>query len=226
MLSVISMYRVLVTGGSRGIGKEISKLFNGRGYEVHSPERNELDLLSKVSIETYIKNNPKGFDVIVNNAGINPINLIEDVTYEDLENTVAINLIAPTLLIKGFVPGMKQKGSGRIVNIGSIWNVVSKPGRAIYSSTKHGIHGLTMTLALELSQFGILVNTVSPGFTLTDMTKMNNTSLEIEKIEKNIPIGRMADPIEIAKAVFFLGSYDNTYVTGQNLVVDGGYSIQ
>ena len=220
------MHSVLVTGGSRGIGKAIAEVFAENGYDVHSPARDELDLSSKASIEAFIGRNKEGFDVIINNAGINPINLIEETDERDIDETVMVNLIAPMLIVRGFAPKMKQRKSGRIVNIGSVWNVVSKPKRSVYSSTKHGIHGLTMTLALELSGFGILVNTVSPGFTLTDLTKQNNSPEDIRNIEKNIPVGRMADPAEIAAVVFLMGSFDNTYITGQNIIVDGGYSIQ
>jgi len=220
------MYSVLVTGGSRGIGKAISEAFAKNGYDVRSPGRDELDLSSKRSIADFIKKNKEGFDVIINNAGINPINLIEDTKESDIDETMMVNLIGPMLLIRGFAAKMKEMKRGRIVNIGSIWSVVSKPGRSVYSATKHGIHGLTMTLALELAPFGILVNTVSPGFTLTELTKKNNGPEEIKKIEKMIPAGRMAEPSEMAKAVFFFGSFENTYITGQNIVVDGGYSIQ
>jgi len=220
------MHRVLITGGSRGIGKEISKIFTESQYEVFSPERHVLDLASKKSIENFIYKNPDGFDVIINNAGINHVNLIENTQIADIDEMIMVNLIAPTLLIRGFAQRMKQRKTGRIVNIASIWSVVSRAGRAIYGSTKHGIHGLTMAIALELSEFGILVNTVSPGFTLTDLTKSTNGAEEIKKIEEQIPLKRMADPAEIAKVVFFLGSFDNTYITGQNIVVDGGYSIQ
>jgi len=221
-----SMYSVLITGGSKGIGKASAEVFDNEGYEVCTPKRSELDLTSRESIFSFIKDNSDGFDVIVNNAGVNSINLIEGVSTSEMEETLMVNLIAPILLVKGFVPMMKLKRTGRIVNIGSIWNVVSKPGRSIYSSTKHGVHGLTTTWALELSKYNVLVNTVSPGFTLTDLTKKNNTQSELKKIEEKIPIGRLALPEEIAKIIFMLGSYSNTYITGQNIVVDGGYSIQ
>ena len=92
------------------------------------------------------------------------------------------------------------------------------------SATKNGIHGVTNTLAVELAKYNILVNTVCPGFTLTELTKKNNTAEEIKKISDEIPMGRMAEPKEIAQVVYFLCSDDNTYLTGQKITVDGGYA--
>ena len=119
---------------------------------------------------------------------------------------------------------MKLQNYGRIVNIGSIWGIVSKRGRVVYSATKHGIHGLTKTLAVELAEYNILVNTVCPGFTLTELTKKNNTDEEIAKISLNIPMGRMAESEEIASMVCYLVSDKNTYATGQLIAVDGGFT--
>lgn len=219
------MRKVLVTGASRGIGKAIALKFNSEGYDVYTPTRQELDLLNEASIRDYIENNKnKRFDVIVNNAGINDINDIEVITDNEIEQMVATNLIAPIKLLRGFVGAMKENKYGRIVNIGSIWAVVSKSGRTVYSATKNGIHGVTNTLAVELAPYNILVNTVCPGFTLTELTKKNNSQEEIEKICSNIPIGRMAEPKEIAEVVFFLASEKNTYMTGQKITVDGGYA--
>jgi 3-oxoacyl-[acyl-carrier protein] reductase len=112
------------------------------------------------------------------------------------------------------------------VNLGSVWSIVSKPGRLSYSSAKHAIDGLTNTLALELAEHAILVNTVCPGFVDTEMTRQNNSSEEIEALCKQVPLGRIASPNEIAELVYFLGSEQNTYITGQKLVIDGGYTIQ
>ena len=219
--------KALITGASRGIGKVTAQKFINEDYEVYAPTRSELDLADDISIEKYIeKYKDVKFDVIVNNAGINDINLIENITDNEIENMFQVNLLGPIKLLRGFVNGMKQKNYGRIINIGSIWAVVSKEGRSIYSATKNGIHGITNSLAIELAPYNILVYTVCPGFTLTELTKKNNSEQEIASISKQIPMGRMAEPKEIAEVVYFLGSDFNTYITGQKIVVDGGYSIK
>jgi 3-oxoacyl-[acyl-carrier protein] reductase len=119
---------------------------------------------------------------------------------------------------------MKAKGYGRIVNITSIWSVVSRSGRSLYSLTKWGIIGLTKTLSIELAENNILVNSVAPGFTKTDLTESTNSKEELKTINSQIPMKRMAEPIEIANLVAFLSSNLNTYITGQNIVIDGGYT--
>ena len=136
----------------------------------------------------------------------------------------ALNLIAPIKLIRGFAGKMKENRYGRIVNIGSIWAVVSKPGRCVYSATKNGIHGVTNTMAVELAPYNILVNTVCPGFTMTEMTKKNNTPEQIEELSREIPMQRLAEPEEMAEVIYFLCSEQNTYLTGQKITVDGGFS--
>jgi len=221
------MKRVLITGGSRGIGEKIVELYRVHGYEVEAPTRAELDLASRDSIENYIsRNSAEGFAIIINNAGCNYIHSIEEMDEQDLQEMMNVNLLAPIRLLKGFIPKMKEKGFGRIVNIGSIWGVVSKPGRGGYSATKHGIHGITNTLALELAPYHILVNTVCPGQTLTELTLKNNSPEELRRIEQEIPLGRLAQPEEIARVVYFLGNEENTYLTGQQIIVDGGLTIK
>ena len=221
------MNLVLVTGGSRGIGKAIAERYKNAGCEVLTPPRSELNLLDNDSVDKFIANNKdKKFDVIVNNAGINDVNLIEDITDEEITKMLMTNLISPVRLIRGFVNQMKTRKFGRIVNIGSVWAVVSKEGRAIYSATKNGLHGITNTLALELAPYNILVNTVCPGFVLTELTQKNNTPTQIEQLATNIPLGRLAQPSEIAEIVYFLGSELNTYLTAQKIIVDGGYTAR
>lgn len=221
------MKTVLVTGGSRGIGKKAAEKFESEGYIVYTPGRNEMDLSDDESVECYIKSHSQqGFDVIVNNAGINEINKITDVTDNEIQQMININLVAPIKIIRGFTETMKKNKYGRIVNIGSIWAIVSKPGRSIYSVTKNGIHGLTNALAVELAPHNILVNTVCPGFTLTELTRKNNSNEEIINISQDIPIRRMAEPEEIAELIFFLCSEKNTYITGQKIAIDGGFTAK
>ena len=221
------MKTVLITGASRGIGKATTEKFLLSGYSVFAPTRAELDLSSALSVSDFLnKYQDVSFDTIINNAGINDINLLENVNDDELFNMLEVNMISPIKLLRGLICGMKKKNYGRIINIASIWAVVSKEGRSIYSATKNAMHGITNTLALELAPYNILVNTVCPGFTLTELTKKNNSEEQIKEISKEIPLGRMATPEEIANVIYFLGSEENTYITGQKICVDGGFTVK
>lgn len=221
------MRKALITGGSKGIGKSIAEKFAANGYDVRTPSRAEMDLSNEESVKKFISENKNGyFDVIINNAGLNEINLIDCITDDEIKIMIQVNLISPIMLLRAFTEQMKNNRYGRIVNIGSIWAVVSKEGRAIYSATKNGIHGVTNTLALELAPYNILVNTVCPGFTLTELTKKNNSEESIIKISSEIPMKRMAEPHEIAEVVYFLGDEKNTYLTGQKITIDGGFTVK
>ena len=113
---------------------------------------------------------------------------------------------------------------GRIINISSIWGVISRPKRVMYGVSKFGLNGLSKSIAAEYGDKNILANSVSPGFTQTELTQKTNTKKEIEEIADKIPLKRLAYPNEIAKAVEFLASEKNTYITGQNIIVDGGFT--
>ncbi len=206
--------RVLVTGGSRGIGKEICDVFAKNGHEVIAPTREELDL-SKPITATYDK-----IDILVNNAGINRIKPILEA--DDLE-TMQINYFSPLSLFKNCLPHMQKQYYGRVVNVGSIWVDFAKPGRSSYSASKNALHSLSKAITAEYATYNILANTVSPGFILTDMTKQNNSEDDLRNIRSKIPLGRLGNPNEIACLVYFL-SVENSYISGQNIVIDGGYS--
>jgi 3-oxoacyl-[acyl-carrier protein] reductase len=137
---------------------------------------------------------------------------------------MAINLRAPLLLSQAVAAGMRERGWGRIVNVASIWSVITKPGRAMYTAAKAGLAGLTRTLAVELAPSGVLVNTVSPGFTRTELTAATLSPQDAASLAGQVPAGRFAEPAEIAQVVLFLASPANTYLTGQNIVVDGGFT--
>ena len=217
---------VFITGASRGIGLATAKKFTQAGYTIIAPTRSEMDLSSPESIRSYFEQENLNVDCIVNNAGINPLANIEDVEDSDLNETLAVNLVAPMLILKALVPFMKERRYGRIINISSIWGVVSKEKRVVYSTAKNGLHGITNTLAVELGPFNILVNTVCPGFTNTELTKKNVAPEEAQKLALYIPVGRFAEPDEIASIIYFLGSEQNTYITGQKIVVDGGFTAR
>ncbi len=214
----------LVTGASRGIGKAIADQLRVNGVEVIIPTHAEMDLESNESIDKYIESLSMTVDILVNNAGINPIASFQNISENDFANTLQINLIAPMRITRALIQGMINQRYGRIVNISSIWSLVSKPGRITYSVSKNGLNGFTRALAVEVAQYNILVNAVAPGFVNTDLTKLNNSPKDIETIINKIPLGRLAEPEEVANYVGFLCSDLNSYITGQCLVLDGGFS--
>lgn len=214
----------LVTGASRGIGAAIANKLIGLDYKVLTPSRLELDLSLDYSVESYLAKLDEPIDTLINNAGINRIAKLENIQNEDVRDTLQINLLTPFRLIQFLAPQMKARKYGRIVNISSLWGVVSRDGRTSYSMSKTALNGMTRSLAVELAPFNILVNAVAPGYVMTDLTRQNNSPAEIEKISQSIPIQRLAKPEEIAGVVSFLCSEQNTYLTGQTIVVDGGYT--
>lgn len=215
--------KVLLTGASRGIGKAIKMLLEENGYTVTAPSRNEMDLKSSESIKNYMSKFG-GADILINCAGINDLASLDEMTEEKLREMIQVNLLSQTMLIKYISPYMKSQKYGRILNFASIWCDFSKERRIMYSIAKAGVKGLTTASAVELSKYGILVNAIAPGFVNTEMTSQNNTPEQIKIISEALPIKRMAEPKEIAEMVMFLVSEKNSFMTGQTIFVDGGFS--
>jgi len=214
----------LITGASRGIGFAIAELLKKNEIEALVPSHTELDLSSNQSVDSYLSKLKTSVDILVNNAGINPLGEIAQLSDQDIEETIQVNLVSPLRLIRGILPGMLKKNYGRIVNISSIWSTVSKTGRGIYAISKSGINALTRSIAIETAKNNVLINAVAPGFTNTELTKKNNPKEALERIEKQIPLGRLAEPAEIAELVLFLCSEKNSYITGQTILIDGGFT--
>lgn len=230
---------VLVTGGTRGIGKQIADDFSELGANLlitgtKPKEQNEIDtnvryycvdFSNKESSVKFFSEISKlnRIDVCINNAGINRINFIDETLVEDWNDIVSVNLEAPFMITREISKIMKKNRYGRIINISSIFGIVSKEKRSIYSVTKFGLRGLTVSTSNELAKYNILVNAVSPGFVLTDLTKRMLSEEEIEELSSQVPIKRFAMPDEISRVVMFLSSKCNTYLTGQNILVDGGF---
>ena len=162
-------------------------------------------------------------DILINNAGENKPLPLDEVEPEALARILAVNVSAPFLLSRYLGVAMAERGWGRIVNISSVYSMVSREKRSMYSTSKSALNGLTRALAVELGPRGVLANAVCPGFVDTELTRQNNTPKEIAALCELVPLGRLAAVREIAEFVYFIGSDLNTYVTGQTLPIDGGF---
>ncbi len=238
---------VVITGGTRGIGASMVENFYKAGANIittgtnineveklNSNRKNkkikyyQLDLTSKKSTEKFLDEiiKLKKIDILVNNAGINKIESISKIKLDDWDKINEVNLRGPFILTRAITKIMKKQKQGRILNISSIFGVNSKAKRAAYSATKWGLVGFTKAAALDLSKYNILVNSLSPGFVNTELTQRILGKDKINEIVKTIPLGRLAQANEIALAALFLCSDLNTYITGQNIVVDGGFTSE
>jgi NAD(P)-dependent dehydrogenase (short-subunit alcohol dehydrogenase family) len=227
---------VLVTGATRGIGAAIATAFRTAGAEVigtgtqaassgsfdeyFQADFTDVDQISACA--EYVRRTEP--DVLINNAGINrnlPFVEIDPIMFQRIQQ---VNVFAPFSLCQASIPSMQRKGWGRIVNISSIWGKIGKEHRASYSASKFALDGLTLSLAAEHAADGILANCVAPGFTDTELTQKMLGEEGIHKILTTVPIRRMAGVDEIAQFVVWLGSPENSYITGQNIAIDGGFS--
>ena len=234
----------LITGASRGIGKAIAKKFADNNYNLvinYTSDKTDLEELKKEFKETevlFVKADVSDFkqcegivkqaiekfgkiDVLVNNAGITRDNLLMRMKEEDFDNVLNVNLKGTFNVTKNVVPFMMKKRSGKIINIASVVGVSGNAGQANYAASKAGIIGFTKSIAKELASRNIYANAVAPGFMATEMTEVLSDSVK-ENINSQIPMKRMGTADEIANVVYFLGSEQSSYITGQVLNVDGG----
>ena len=232
--------KALVTGGTRGIGRAIAERLSELGAEVVVTGRSEqppewlgnlgflcVDFSNKEAITSFCDKVAAmpDLDIVINNAGINHIDRIEDYPEDRFEEVMAVNYAAVYRVCQAAARSMLACGrSGRIVNIGSIWATNTREGRSAYSASKAGVAGMTRAIATDLAPKGILVNTLSPGFVLTELTERTMGAKGIAEVSEQIPVGRLAQPAEIAEVAAFLASANNTYLTGQNIIVDGGFT--
>ena len=230
-------YCAVVTGATRGIGYAIAERLLKDGLEVvvtgtakesnfpDGAEYYQVDFLNDEEVlgfTTYLKG--RNIDILVNNAGINKIGEFANIAIDDFDRILRVNLRTPFQLCQAVIPNMKQNSWGRIVNLTSIFGNITKEYRAPYSSSKFGLDGMTAALAAEVSEFGILANSVGPGFIDTDMTRNVLGEDGIKELQMRIPMKRLGQVNEIANLVSWLVSEDNTYMSGQNLMIDGGFT--
>jgi len=239
--------KVLITGGSRGIGEACVKLFAEAGADIsftfNSDEKKAEKLAEKFSSITKIKSykidlskkdhlekkineiitDHNKIDILVNNAGVWEYGTADEMNLEQWEKTININLTGTFLFSKAVIPLMKKNKFGRIINITSTAGQRGEPFYSHYAASKGGIISFTKSLAAELGEFGITVNSVAPGWVISDMTKGVFANEEYkEKVRNDIPVKRIAEAEDIAGPVLFLASDLAKHINGEILNVNGG----
>ncbi len=234
---------VVVTGGARGIGDAIIRAFLAKGARAVSLDLGEpeeardrtrylnVDVTDLAAVEaafTDIDAHEGRVDVLVNNAGIQRVNLTDRFEPEVWRQVIDVHLFGMFHCSREALRRMLPARSGAIVSISSVASLVTIPGRGPYSAAKAGISALTRTMSAEYAETGIRVNAVAPGSVLTKLVQqgIDDGSIDFERLMSEIPMRRPGAPEEIAAVVRFLASPDASYITGQTIVVDGGWTIQ
>ncbi len=236
------MKSVLITGGSRGIGEAMVKLFSKKGYRVaftyKSSHERALALAEKTGAVAIMADSESpediaraiitaeekngAADILINNAAVSSISLITDVSVDEWNRTMNTTVTGAFLYSKGVLPKMINKKWGRIINITSMWGIVGASCEVHYSTAKAALIGFTKALAKEVGPSGITVNAIAPGVVRTEMNAAFSEE-DIKALEDETPVGRIAEPEEIAKAALYLASEDASFVTGDVLNISGGF---
>lgn len=235
---------VLITGGSRGIGRACVELFAAEGhnvvflYRAHAADAQAVcrltgarairaDISKPAAVDKAVAEAAEymgGIDVLVNNAGVSHIGLLQDMTDAQWRRVIDTDLSGAFYLSRAVIPHMVRQQAGRIINVGSMWGKVGASCEAAYSAAKAGIRGLTMALAKELGPSGITVNCVEPGLIDTDMNAALDDDTRRALCDET-PLGRIGTPRDVADAVYFFASPASSFITGQILGVDGGFAV-
>lgn len=238
------MKTVLITGGSRGIGRAMVEEFSRAGYSVAftykkseseakalSEQTGALAIRADSTIESEVKSAVKqavetlgSVDCLINNAGVSSFSLFTDLSLADWNNTLAVNLTGAFLYSKEVIPDMLKRKRGRIINVSSMWGLVGSSCEVHYSTSKAGLIGMTKALAKELGPSGITVNAIAPGVINTEM---NNALSEedITALKEETPLMRIGEGSDVASAALFLAGDGASFITGEVLNVSGGYVI-
>jgi NAD(P)-dependent dehydrogenase (short-subunit alcohol dehydrogenase family) len=230
--------KVFVTGASRGIGQAIAQAFKDEGawvigtstkadtndenvcQEWYTADFSDINQIKKCA-EYVGQIEP---DILINNAGINKIAPFVEIDPNDFLEIQQVNVFAPLQLCQAAIPAMKRKAWGRIVNISSIWGKISKEYRASYSCSKFALDGMTLALTAEHAADGIVANCIAPGFIDTELTRKVLGDEGIKTLTSLVPNKRLGQVEEIAHLVLWLASEENTYLAGQNIAIDGGFT--
>lgn len=215
----------LVLGGKGDIGSAIADRLRSEGLQVTATGQSDFDLGDTASTAAWLDAHGGEFDVLVHSGGINVPKEFAVLTQSEIRTCLEVNLHGFLQVAHRCLPHWQQQTFGRVLVISSLYGIFGRRGRLPYVMGKHALNGAVKTLAIELAQHGVLVNALSPGYIGTKMTYQNNNQTTIDRFISGIPLRRLGTPQDIAEVAAFLCSAKNRYLTGQDIVVDGGFSV-